>query len=86
MGSDLKGVSGVPGVRSDSAFKLVSFYVPRGEERRPFYICTRQRSNSSQINIIGLSGHARLAAYSCTFIKDFSFFKRIITNYLELMF
>ena len=29
-------LSGVPGVRSDSAFKLVSFYVPRGEVRRPF--------------------------------------------------
>ena len=57
MGSDLKGVSGVPGVRSDSAFKLVSFYVPRGEVRRPFYICTRQTSNSSQINFIGHRRH-----------------------------
>ena len=36
MGSDLKGVIGCESTRSDSAVKLVSCYVPRGEVRRPF--------------------------------------------------
>ena len=36
VGSDLKGVIGCESTRSDSAVKLVSCYVPRGEVRRPF--------------------------------------------------
>ena len=35
-GNDLKGVRGCESTRSDSAVKLVSCYVPRGEVRRPF--------------------------------------------------
>ena len=36
IANDLKGVLGAPTRTRDSALKLVSFYVPRGEERRPF--------------------------------------------------
>ena len=40
VGSDLKGVTGVPSARSDSAVKSVGFYSRRGEERPPFCIFT----------------------------------------------